>query len=201
MLCYPITYARKQRITQLYNPAYQTCELRDTIRSPDAQCFIELQSRNDIGCSLKTGCQDNGILNSLTCSLTQIWCHPMSSITQQCYTSAAPVAEMLLLIDVIAQNMLLLCRLDNPWYWVMPIIEELEHFALSATLFILHSLRCIALSEPVCAIVGHRGDAKLIAFATRPGLKPCTVDISNATPTCVPGVCGFLRAEQLCSNG
>ena len=185
----------------MHNPTHQSCELCNTIRSPDAQCFIELQSRNDVGCRLETGRQDNGILNSQACSLTQIWCHRVSSVAQECYTSVAPVAEMLLLIDIIAQNMFLLRRLDNPWYWVMPIIEKFEHFALSATLFILHSLRCIALSEPVCAIVGHRGDAKLIAFAPSPGPKPCTVNISNAAPTCVPGVCGFLRAEQLCSNG
>src|SRR5436189_6143064 len=108
---------------------------------------------------------------------------------------------MLLLIDIIALDMFLLRRLDDLWYWVVPIIEEIEHFALSATLFILQSLRCVALSEPVCSIVGHRSDAKLIAFAPCPGLKPCTVDISNAAPTRVPGVSRFLRTEQLCSNG
>src|SRR5437660_12905966 len=127
-----MTYARNQRITQLHNPTHQSSELCNTIRSPDAQCFIELQSRNYVGCRLETARQDNGILNSQACSLAQIWCHRVSSVAQECYTSVAPVAELLPLINIIAQNMFLLRRLDNPLYWVMPILEKCEPFPFLA---------------------------------------------------------------------
>src|SRR5579884_1082914 len=105
--------------------------------------------------------------------------------------------EVLTFIDIVTQDVCLLGGLDDCGNGIVPVMEKIQHFALSTTGLIRFSFWGVALSEPVCSPVAHGGDAELIAFAPCPCLKAAALDMGNTTPAGIAGIFWLSSTEQL----